>query len=144
MRISLKSTGLWLVSVIKLRYTDRLSTRINESEGGTLPFLVNFWKQVSRKVACYVQVGLSPRGAPLLWAVRGCAPSLGIFFYEKLSNWSMYLEGKFPEWGVTFSEIPLDDLSINKLMSCANLNQIEQHFCGAIIHTTEYFDDFLL
>ena len=36
----------------------------------------------------------------------------------------MYLEGKFPEWGVTFGEISLDDLSINKLISCPILNQI--------------------
>ena len=53
------------------------------------------------------------------------------------------MKGKFPEWGATFGETPLDDLSINKSMSCSTLNQTEQHFCGTII-LTEYFDDFML
>ena len=35
----------------------------------------------------------------------------------------MHLEGKFPEWVATFEKISLDDLSINKLMSCPILNQ---------------------
>ena len=47
----------------------------------------------------------------------------------------MYLEGKFPEWLVTFGEISLDDLSINKLMSCSILNQIVQHSSVTIVLT---------
>ena len=47
----------------------------------------------------------------------------------------MYLEGKFPDWNVTFGENSLDDLFINKLMSCPILNQIVQHFSVTIILT---------
>ena len=47
--------------------------------------------------------------------------SLDILFNGNISHWGMYLEGKLPEWVITFGEISLDDLSINKLMTCSIL-----------------------
>ena len=46
-----------------------------------------------------------------IWARRvhlHYVPQVWLFFNEKLSL--RYLEGKFPEWGVTFGEISLNDL----------------------------------
>ena len=47
--------------------------------------------------------------------------SLDILFNGNISHWGMYLEGKLPEWVITFGKISLDDLSINKLMTCSIL-----------------------
>ena len=72
--------------------------------------------------------------------------SLGVLFNGKISHWRMYLEGKLPEWVINFHEISLDDLSINKLMSCTILqNQIVRHFSVTITYwPTQYFDNLML
>ena len=61
-----------------------------------------------------------PGGSPL-WALRGCAPRLGIFL-TKILSFRYVVAGKITFW----RKISNDDRSISKLLSCPTLNFLNQ------------------
>ena len=76
------------------------------------------------------------QGVHLHYEQYGDVPQVWVSFITKNSLIEVcFLRDKFSEWGVTFREIFLDDLSINQMISCSILNQIVQHFSITIILT---------
>ena len=123
-----EASDVTLTTHLSLSYGMHLFLSVTFSQPGSLTSST-YLREDSDLVAKSRKIRVKTlRGVHLFYEQYGDVPQVWVFILTKNSIIVVCIwRGNSLNWGVTFGENSLDDLSISKLMGCPILNQIVQH-----------------